>query len=69
MDRKWLIKNRLTTRLSGKIYFLLLNDAAEIANAEGLSLVYLLFCFGFRILLNFLKIIHPNQCLISILWL
>uniref|UniRef100_A0A0R3RJB9 DNTTIP1_dimer domain-containing protein n=1 Tax=Elaeophora elaphi TaxID=1147741 RepID=A0A0R3RJB9_9BILA len=48
MDRKWLIKNRFTTRLSGKIYLLLLNDAAEIANIEGLSYVVdVLKCFSF----------------------
>ncbi|VDK88837.1 unnamed protein product [Litomosoides sigmodontis] len=48
MDRKWLIKNRLTTRLSGKIYLLLLNDAAEIANAEGIPYVVdVLKCFAF----------------------
>ncbi|KAM3724101.1 Suppressor of activated egl-4 protein [Dirofilaria immitis] len=50
MDRKWLIKNRFTNRLSGEIYLLLLNDAAEIANAEGLSyLVDVLKCFAFRV--------------------
>uniref|UniRef100_A0A915PW47 DNTTIP1 dimerisation domain-containing protein n=1 Tax=Setaria digitata TaxID=48799 RepID=A0A915PW47_9BILA len=47
-DRKWLIENRLTTRLNGKIYLLLLNDADEIANAEGLSYVAdVLKCFAF----------------------
>ncbi|KAK6100997.1 hypothetical protein QQG55_2900 [Brugia pahangi] len=48
MDRKWLIKNRFTTRLNGKIYLLLLIDAAEIASAEGLSYVVDVFkCFAF----------------------
>ncbi|CAG9535605.1 unnamed protein product [Cercopithifilaria johnstoni] len=48
MDRKWLIKNGLTTRLNGKIYLVLLNDAAEIASAEGLSCVVdVLKCFAF----------------------
>ncbi|VDO59439.1 unnamed protein product, partial [Onchocerca flexuosa] len=36
MDRKWLINHRFTARLNGEIYLLLLNDAAEIAIAEGL---------------------------------
>lgn len=63
MDRKWLIKNRLTTRLGGKIYLLLLNDAAEIANAEGLSLVYWFpfFAADFPCFLIFRILFNSNQ--------
>ncbi|VDM48486.1 unnamed protein product [Toxocara canis] len=34
-DRAWLIENRLTTRLSGKIFIMMLEDVIEIAAAEN----------------------------------
>ncbi|MFH4984450.1 hypothetical protein AB6A40_011159 [Gnathostoma spinigerum] len=34
-DRAWLVENRLTTRLSGKIFILMLEDAYEIATLEN----------------------------------
>lgn len=55
MDRKWLVRNRLVTRLCGKVYLLLLNDAADIAIAEGHSLVSVLLILHlvFRISQNY----------------
>uniref|UniRef100_A0A0M3IMW1 DNTTIP1_dimer domain-containing protein n=1 Tax=Ascaris lumbricoides TaxID=6252 RepID=A0A0M3IMW1_ASCLU len=57
-DRVWLIENRLTTRLSGKIFIMMLEDVVEIAALENYTyakfsssfwliscIFFVLFCF------------------------